>query len=73
VRQFKNPELGEVAQVRPPDDAENPFTEDAIALRFSERHQYDLRYLDVKGQWYKWDGSRWLPEQTPARFRLGAG
>jgi P4 family phage/plasmid primase-like protien len=70
VRQIKNPELDEVVQFRPAADAEDPLTEDALALRFSERHQHDLRYVEVKGQWYKWDGSRWLPEQTLLAFDL---
>src|SRR5262249_14650106 len=35
--------------------ADNPFTEDALALRFSERHKDDLRYIATKGQWQKWD------------------
>ena len=29
--------------------AEYPFTEDALALRFSERHKDDLRYIATKG------------------------
>jgi putative DNA primase/helicase len=48
----------------------DPFTEDALALRFSERHADDLRYIATKGQWLKWDGDRWLPEATLLAFDL---
>jgi putative DNA primase/helicase len=48
----------------------NPFTEDALALRFSERHAHDLRYVAIRNQWYKWDGIRWAPESTLLAFDL---
>jgi putative DNA primase/helicase len=48
----------------------NPLTEDALALRFSERHAHDLRYVALKNQWYRWDGTRWAPEQTLLAFDL---
>lgn len=50
--------------------AENPFTEDALALRFSERHKHDLRYVAIKSQWFQWDGMRWRPENTLLVFDL---
>jgi putative DNA primase/helicase len=50
--------------------APDPFTEDALALRFSERHANDLRYLATRGQWFKWDGQRWKPEPTHLAFNL---
>src|SRR5262245_62776652 len=54
------------------DDIEGsePFTEDALARRFSEKHKDDLRYIALKGQWLKWDGNRWLPEATLLAFDL---
>jgi len=48
----------------------DPFTEDALALRFSERHVDDLRYIATKAQWLKWDGERWRPEETLLAFDL---
>jgi len=48
----------------------DPFTEDALALRFSQKHKDDLRYIALKGQWLKWDGDRWLPEATLLAFDL---
>ena len=49
---------------------DNPFTEDALALRFSARHADDLRYVALKKQWFKWDGHRWQPEVTLCAFDL---
>jgi putative DNA primase/helicase len=46
------------------------FTEDSLALRFSERHANDLRYISAKAQWLKWDGTRWRAEQTTLAFDL---
>jgi putative DNA primase/helicase len=48
----------------------NPFTEDQLALRFSERHAHDLRYVAARRQWYKWDGVIWAPERTALAFDL---
>jgi putative DNA primase/helicase len=50
--------------------AGDPFTEDALALRFSERHANDLRYIATKAQWQKWDGARWHGEETHLAFDL---
>jgi putative DNA primase/helicase len=49
---------------------DNPFTEDALALRFSARHAHDLRYVAIRNQWYQWDGTRWRPEPTLLVFDL---
>jgi putative DNA primase/helicase len=54
----------------PPRSTGDPFTEDALALRFSERHAEDLRYIATKAQWLKWDGDRWLPDATLLGFDL---
>ena len=51
-------------------EEDNIFSEDALALRFSERHEHDLRYIAAKGQWLKWDGGRWCPEATLLAFDL---
>jgi putative DNA primase/helicase len=50
--------------------AENPFTEDALALRFSELHKNDLRFIATKNSWLKWDGTRWYAEATYLAFDL---
>src|SRR5262245_26574594 len=51
-------------------DQGDPLTEDALALRFSERHAGDLRFIAVKSQWLRWDGIRWRPENTGLAFDL---
>jgi putative DNA primase/helicase len=48
----------------------DPFTEDALATRFSEQHANDLRYIATKGTWLKWDGARWYAEATHLAFDL---
>jgi putative DNA primase/helicase len=48
----------------------DPLTEDALALRFSERHATDLRYIAKRGEWQKWDGGRWCSEATHLAFDL---
>ena len=48
----------------------NPFTEDALALRFSERHAHDLRYVAIRNQWFQWNGVIWAPENTLLVFDL---
>jgi putative DNA primase/helicase len=58
----------EYGRAPPPDS--DPFTEDALALRFSARHANDLRYIAVSGQWLMWDGKRWKPEKTHLAFDL---
>src|SRR6516165_3468418 len=51
-------------------DIGGELTEDGLALRFSERHADDLRYVATKGTWLKWDGIRWYPEATHLAFDL---
>jgi hypothetical protein len=48
----------------------DPLTEDALALRFSEQHEHDLRYIATKGCWLKWDDARWYEENTHLAFDL---
>jgi len=40
------------------------FSEDAIALRFTELHGDDLRYVAPWGRWLIWDGRRWAFDNT---------
>jgi putative DNA primase/helicase len=46
------------------------FSEDALALEFSERHGYELRYVAKWGSWLLWDGARWRFEDTYRAFDL---
>jgi phage/plasmid-associated DNA primase len=53
-----------------PLEAEDPLTEDALALRFSEQHKDSLRYLKAKATWLRWDGTRWQTERTNLAFDM---
>jgi len=44
------------------------FSEDDLALRFSDEHADDLRYLAISSRWYRWTGSLWVVEQTLQAF-----
>jgi P4 family phage/plasmid primase-like protien len=41
-----------------------PYSDDALAYAFSERHAEELRYLAAKASWLEWDGARWTSERT---------
>src|SRR5262249_47471323 len=49
---------------------DDPWTEDAMAQRFAERHKDDLRYVALRGQWYNWDGTGWRLEDRGWGFDL---
>jgi putative DNA primase/helicase len=57
------PAEGEEAAFLPPE-----FSEDALALRFTERHGEDLRYVASWGRWLCWDGTRWREDSTLSVF-----
>src|SRR3954449_13440548 len=44
---------------RPPE-----FTDDALALRFSDQQRDRLRYVAALGKWLIWDGRRWIFDDT---------
>jgi putative DNA primase/helicase len=52
------------------DEKQESITEDALALRFSEQHADELRYIAVKAEWRKWDGTHWQPDATLLAFDL---
>jgi len=35
------------------------FSEDALALDFTARHENDVRYVASWGKWFRWDGAHW--------------
>ena len=53
----------EIADARPPE-----FSDEALAQRFADRHNENLRYVAVWGRWYAWDGTRWAPDDTLDAF-----
>jgi putative DNA primase/helicase len=47
-------------------DGDRPpqFSDDALALRFADRHAKDLRYVAGWGRWFSWTGTRWRSDET---------
>jgi len=51
------------AEVMPPG-----FTDDALALDFTERHAEGWRFVAGWGHWLQWEGTRWAKETTLKAF-----
>jgi putative DNA primase/helicase len=51
-------------------DAQRPpaFTDEALALRFAERHADELRFVAPWSKWLFWDGKRWAFDDTLGAF-----
>jgi putative DNA primase/helicase len=47
-----------------------PFSEENLALRFSEEHREDLRFTARWGRWSIWDGKRWERDDTLQVFDM---
>jgi putative DNA primase/helicase len=51
--------------------SESPeYSDDALALAFTERHADTLLYVPAWGHWLRWDGGRWRRDETLAVFDL---
>jgi len=46
------------------EDISPEFSEDRLALRFTDRHGKDLRYVDEWGKWLAWTDTHWDIEKT---------
>ena len=46
------------------------FSEDAIALEFTERHRDEVRYTAQWGKWHLWDGQRWAEDRKRKVFNM---
>ena len=44
------------------------FSDEALALRFPERHAHELRYVAAWSRWMVWDGVKWGVDETLAAF-----
>ena len=53
----------EVADARPPE-----FSDEALAQRFAERHNDQLRYVAAWSPWYTWAEARWEEDSTLSAF-----
>jgi putative DNA primase/helicase len=51
-------------------DLSPEFSDDALALEFTERHAPELHYVAKWGTWLRWDGARWEFENTLKAFDL---
>lgn len=51
------------SEPRPPD-----FTDESLALRFTDQHAHDLRYVAAWGRWLHWTGTHWQPDDTLQAF-----
>jgi putative DNA primase/helicase len=44
------------------------FSDEALALRFADKHAGDLRYVAEMGRWFSYDGVRWRIDNTMLAF-----
>src|SRR4051812_46114041 len=58
IAQAQQPEA-EPSPARPP-----PFTDEALALQFAEKHAHELRFVAAWNRWLRFDGRRWRLEDT---------
>ena len=52
------------------DSGEAGLSDHELALRFSERHKDQLRYVASWDKWLIWDGKRWAPDEKRQVFDL---
>jgi putative DNA primase/helicase len=46
------------------------FTDEALALRFADQHETDLRYVAAWSRWFHYDGQCWRVDNTLLAFDL---
>lgn len=51
-------------------DASPAHSDEALALRFTDRHADDLRYVAAWGRWLRFDGAAWRFDDTLHAFDL---
>jgi phage/plasmid-associated DNA primase len=61
---------GALAQICSGETLSPRFSEDALALRFSQKYSDDLRYVHRWGIWLRWEGARWIEDSTLHTFDL---
>jgi putative DNA primase/helicase len=61
--EFEKAEAARDAELAP-DDLVPQFTEEGLALRFSEKYASTLRYVAMWGRWFEWTGSVWKQDST---------
>jgi putative DNA primase/helicase len=53
----------EIADARPPE-----YSDEALALRFSEKHGESIQYVAVWNRWLHWNGRQWQFDATLRTF-----
>jgi putative DNA primase/helicase len=53
-----------LADVSPGDKSLAAFSDDALALRFTDAYGEELRYVAPWDRWYRWTGVRWQEDNT---------
>jgi len=51
-------------------DVPPQYADEALALRFSDTHEDDLRFVNLWGRWLRWDGQRWQIDETLEAYDL---
>lgn len=51
-------------QAAEPDDRPPAFSDEALALRFADRHADDLRFVSAWNKWLSWTGDHWRFDDT---------
>jgi putative DNA primase/helicase len=46
------------------------FSDDALALRFCDRHEGVFLFVAAWGKWFRWDGARWRQDDTLYAYDL---
>ncbi|WP_052403016.1 phage/plasmid primase, P4 family [Muricoccus aerilatus] len=54
-------------------DADGLVTEDSVAAAFAREHGETLRFCHHAGQWHRWGGAIWRPEETRLAFDWARG
>ena len=55
----------DVADARPPE-----YSDESLALRFSEKHTKDARFVAAWGKWLLWTGTHWQFDSTMRAFDM---
>jgi putative DNA primase/helicase len=63
-------EIVELDPAREGDPRPPAFTDEALALRFAEKHANDLRYVAQWGRWFLFDRTHWRFDETLHAFDL---
>src|SRR5262249_24413337 len=63
-------QLRRVWEKAEPGSAAPEFSDEGLALQFSELHADDLRHVSLWGRWLVWSGTRWQRDHTLMAFDL---